>query len=377
MITPAGLITRKYSNDKYYQVRNGSQIIYGGLGGSEDRDKIKSMELGAFAIDEATETSEDMFKLLQTRLRWRLPDGSRPAYHGLLATNPEPGWVKDRFVTQRRPGYRFIPALPRDNPHLPEDYVSGLRIDWEHASPEWIRRYLDGSWDVFEGQIYHEFSRDKHVYRDIQISEWWERFRVIDHGYTNPTCCLWIAIDQDGRLLVYDEHYERELTIGQNAAAIHAKEPDFDGVTLMDPSMFSTSSTKDGKPWSYADEYAENGIYGTKPSQDRISEGVGIQLVKQRLKSDSLLIHEKCINTIAEIVKYRWRDLKPHAQMHQNLPEAPVDKDNHAMDDIRYACMYKPLASVRPDPPLDPRSVRYAIMKHKESLNKGHYAGWN
>lgn len=373
---PQEILKNHYRDERILVFRNGSEIIYGGLGGEEDLEKIKSTEFGWFGIDEATETLEDMFLLLCSRLRWTLPDGSHPKYRGILASNPEPGWVKDRFVDKRLEDHSFTPALPRDNPHLPKDYDAQLRKQWPD---EWVKRYLEGSWDVFEGQVFKEFERGVHVYSGMEMGEYWERFRVIDHGYNNPTCCLWIAIDFDGQMWIYDEHYERQMTIRENAGVIRAKHPKFRGTTLCDPSMFSMTMQREGKPWSPVDEYRTNGIICVKPFGDGgwMEEGLGINLVKQRLKDRTIHVHESCVNTINEFLKYRWKNLRVGQRDDKAAPEAPVDKDNHAMDCVRYATMWRPPGSAKPTPPPDTQSLHYWILKHKRELSSQHYAGWN
>jgi len=142
---PNELIKRHHKSDQYYELINGSFIYYGGLKPTQSDkpiDRIKSMDLGWFGIDEATETQEEYFLILSSRLRLNLP-GIK--YYGLLATNPEPGWVRYRFIEQSLPNHRFIPALPGENPYNPSDYEDRLRTLFP---PEWIKRYLEGDWDI-------------------------------------------------------------------------------------------------------------------------------------------------------------------------------------------------------------------------------------
>lgn len=371
-IVPSALIRSHHTANRLIEFWNGSEILYGGLGNSEEIERIKSTEFGWFGIDEATETLEDHFLMLQSRLRWKLPDGTYPKFHGVLASNPEPGWVKDRFVDSKLDDHRFVPALPKENPHLPAGYDVHLRSNYPD---EWVKRYLDGSWDVFEGQVYKEFTREKHIFPDdLQIPSTWERMRIIDHGYTNPTCCLWAAVDQDGVIWIYDEHYEREMLISQHARIIREKDPYFDGVTLIDPSCFSNTMQKGNRPVSVADEYRENGIIAISPYQrdGKVEEGVGINLVKQRLAADQLKISSRCVNTIKEIVKYRWRDIGPSAERPEY--EVPVDRDNHAMDCVRYLCCWKPRASKPPNERQELSYLNRRLLRRR--TEQCQFAGW-
>lgn len=147
MLTEAGLIAEHHkSSPAYYDLQNGSRIYYGGLDDSPDSEqRLRSFDLGWFAIDEASETAERYFLTLAGRLRLKLP-GIR--YFGLLATNPDPGWIKTRFIDQKLPGHIFVPALPKDNPYLPADYVARLRAIFPD---DWQKRFIEGDWGAFEG----------------------------------------------------------------------------------------------------------------------------------------------------------------------------------------------------------------------------------
>jgi len=146
MLQEANLIERHHQSDNYYLLQNGSVIYYGGLGDDlRAIDKLKSMELGWFAIDEASETTESYFLMLCSRLRLQIP-GIK--YFGIMGTNPDPGWLKHRFIDQKLDNHIFIPALPRDNPGLPKDYVKQLE---EVFPKEWQQRFIEGDWAAFEG----------------------------------------------------------------------------------------------------------------------------------------------------------------------------------------------------------------------------------
>ena len=146
LLDQSGLIQQHHQSDHYFLLKNGSIIFYGGLGDDNRAiDRLKSMEIGWFGIDEASETTEAYFLMLGSRLRLQLP-GIR--YFGLLASNPDPGWLKRRFIDQHLPDHIFVPALPKDNPKLPAGYVVRLQ---ELFPPDWQKRFLEGDWSAFEG----------------------------------------------------------------------------------------------------------------------------------------------------------------------------------------------------------------------------------
>jgi len=144
------LISTWHKTEHYIEFINGSILYYGGVKPTQVEkpyERIKSFTLGFFGIEEATEVTEDIFLLLMSRLDLVLPDGTRPYYRGLLTANPEPGWVRDRFIAENIPDHRFVQALPSDNLALPADYIAGLRRNYP---ADWVNRYLEGNWDETE-----------------------------------------------------------------------------------------------------------------------------------------------------------------------------------------------------------------------------------
>ncbi len=142
---PGDIVAQHHQTENYYRLVNGSLIYYGGLGDDQKAvDRLKSMELGWFGIDQAEETSETHFFLLASRLRLNAKD---VRYKGLLTANPAPGWVKFRFIEQKLKDHIFIPSLPKDNKHLPADYESSLR---ELYPEELVRQLLEGDWDALD-----------------------------------------------------------------------------------------------------------------------------------------------------------------------------------------------------------------------------------
>lgn len=146
---PQALIKNHNQAEHTITLINGSEIIYMGLSEEENVSKLKSMELGWFAIDEASEIIKDHFLLFQSRLRRKLPNGTFPPFYGLLASNPADCWLKDVFVLSGGgEDHIFIPSLPKDNPYLPSDYEQQLRKSYPE---DWVRRFLEGSWDELSG----------------------------------------------------------------------------------------------------------------------------------------------------------------------------------------------------------------------------------
>lgn len=231
---PPERVKKKNLIDGEVHLDNGSIILLSGL---ENKDKIKSYNLGAFAIDEVTETTSDIFNMLRSRLRLgHIPDNRR---FGLCASNPEPGWVKDLFVDpyfnkNELPDHAFIPALPTDNPHLPKDYIEGLRRVYP---PLWVTKYLEGSWEVFDNQIF----KPDFILRSRPLpKEFEEIFVAVDPAITerddakiDETAIVVMGVDVDGIIHEVECRHGRwgiHQTIA-NCLDIHNKySPSFFGV---------------------------------------------------------------------------------------------------------------------------------------------------
>lgn len=342
---------------------NGSLIMYGGLGGREDQDRIKSLEIGHYEIDEASETNYEVNKMLKARLRWQLPDGTYPRFFGLYASNPEPGWVKDTFVTPHSIGspldeHIFVQALVKDNPYLPPGYLEDLRRD---NPADWVERYVEGSWEAMEGQIWKEFDYSTHVfpnskYPDIHIPHINDvndvyKWAALDHGQANPTCLLSMYVDGDDNIFVTDEYYSKGI-VSAHCSAIKAMYhvEEFEDI-VADPTMWAKNREKDGDLWSVADEYGERDIFLSRANNDvaaglnRVSEYFLTSpkhphpLITDKVGSPRLFISARCPNLIKEVCDYIW-SRKSSEQI--NAKEEPRKYKDHACDALRYGVITRP-----------------------------------
>jgi len=184
-----------------------SYIYYGGLGDDKaGLSRLKSMTLGWAGIDQAEETTETHYNMLDGRLRIKVPH----IHYKLLATcNPAPGWIKTRFIEQKKNDHIFIQSLPKDNPYLPEDYERKLR---ENYPTEWVKAMLEGDWDALEGGnflIQYKYIRAA-VNREIIVSDKDIQWGAVDIGREGDDSSVW-TIRQGGKVLYIDEWGKTDL----------------------------------------------------------------------------------------------------------------------------------------------------------------------
>lgn len=299
---------------------NGHEIIFRSL---DDPAKLLSINLGWFYIDQAEEVSEEVFLTLLGRLR------AVDTPQCWITGNPlGHNWIWHRFIHDPVPGNIIFNAKTEENIHnLPEGYIESLQNNYNEI---WINRYLYGSWDAFEGQIYPDFEPSIHVKRHFEVSPEWRRFIAIDHGRTNPTAVLWGAVDQDDVLWIYREHYEAGQDVDYHARAINAYMNEGRYETyVIDP---STGAGKKDDPETIGNRYRQLKVPVVNANND--VQG-GIDKVTEYFKKNKIYIHKSCENLVRELINYQWE--QPSASRAElNQPERPLKKDDHACDSLKY-----------------------------------------
>ena len=216
-----GAIVRFHSGENAFLLDNGSRIDCGYCDSERDALRYQGQEYDIIAIDEATQLTESQFFALKAALRG-VRDMPRRMY---LTCNPGGvghAWVKRLFIDrefrsgERDEDYCFIPARVWDNHVLTQadpDYVRGLE-----SLPERLRAaWLDGRWDVFEGQFFSEFKEADHVIDAGQRNEADQfRFAAMDYGFDRLAVLL-LTEDKNGGLCVEGEFCRSGLTLGEAA----------------------------------------------------------------------------------------------------------------------------------------------------------------
>jgi hypothetical protein len=332
------------------------------------------------------------YRYLRSRLR-----SAHPVPHKRIRAAGNPGGpghneVKRYFVDPAPAGFElikdpdtglermFIPARLRDNAILvgnDPDYdkrLMGL------GSATLVKAMLEGDWNIIEGAFFDCWEASRHVVRPFEVPKEWMRFRSMDWGSASPFSVGWWAVVTDdiivenaygdqiklprGCLVRYREWYGGKegaglkLTAEEVGAGIvkretidKAREPISYGV--LDPSAFK----EDGGP-SIAERMftakaqfrpADNSRVGTRGAMG------GWDQLRSRLKGDEdgnpmLVVFSTCVDTIRTL------------PVLQHDPDRPEDVDthseDHAADEIRYACMSRPWARPLPKgppPKIDPR----------------------
>lgn len=142
--------------------KNGSQIILFGLdamqtGGVADikkaEQKLKSLNLGGWFVDQLEEVEESVFDVLNSRLR-RV---TVPFRQGNATTNPANFWAYDAWVANPREGYSLYESSMLFNPNLPWDYLRKQL----NMGEDYVRRFVKGEWTtdiLLKGSVFSKES---------------------------------------------------------------------------------------------------------------------------------------------------------------------------------------------------------------------------
>jgi len=331
--------------------KTGQEVYFRHLQDDEALENIKGMSLSAFLIDQANQIDQNAFFTITGRLRVKAKEQL-----GLMTANPNGhSWLWHDFVNPktRKTNHSYHHFTLWDNAHnLPEATIE----DWM-SKPEWWKKInLFGSWDEWEGLVYHMFDESVHVIRNMRIPNSWEKIRSVDWGYAAPTVCLWIAKAPSGHLFVYREYYRPQESVGYHANQIIERTPVDEKINrnVIDYACFARTMNPpagSGAPWSVIDYLETYGLSNWEKAQKQILPG--IELVADYLSvredvvnpitgkrgSPRVFIMESCVNTIDEFQQYKKGKVRIDAQGRVLADDRPVDDHNDAMDALRYGVM--------------------------------------
>ena len=190
---------------------NGSVLDFGYCACDGDLDRYQGAAYDVIFLDEATQLREEWMRQFAACLRG-VNDYPKRIYYTCNPGGPGHGYIKRLFIDRRfqagenREDYVFIPARVTDNEALLKkqpEYLQQLK-----ALPRKLREaWLEGKWDIFQGQFFQEFTDDPEHYKDrrfthviepFTIPREWRIYRSYDFGYAKPFSCAWWAVDFDG-----------------------------------------------------------------------------------------------------------------------------------------------------------------------------------
>ena len=351
---------------------NSSKIFLKSCPNHSDLLKFQGTEYDVVFIDEATQFTEEEFRIISATVRGVNSHPKRM----YLTCNPGGvghSWVKRLFIDRvyargEDPNdYSFIRSRVTDNPALARydpDYAKRLE-----ALPEKLRRaWLEGDWDIFEGRFFEEFRDDPahyadrintHVIDPFEIPRDWQIFRSYDFGYGKPFDVSWWALDYEGRAYLILQLYGASApNVGlkwtpdrqfAEVARIEREHRFLRGKNIIgvaDPSIWDASRG------DAIVDTAEKYFVSFSPGDNKRIPGW--MQCHYRLSFDDegrpmVYFFKTCVDAIRTL---------PSLVYSKTVPEdLDTDGEDHFADSFRYFAMSRPIAPRRSAPAASPRPL--------------------
>lgn len=367
-------------SDKRWLFPSGAIITLSHLQHEDSKYDHQGAEYTRVGFDELTQFSETQYTYLFSRAR-----STDPTLKAQILATTNPGglghyWVRERFVTITDPlrtyhdpktglSRVFVPATIEDNPSLFMNDPGYLaRLD---ALPEIERmRLRHGVWDAFEGQVFTELSQRLHGCEDFEIPPEWERYCVLDWGYSKPFSVGWYAVDFDGILYRYREWYgcKREHEGDAQGADVGLKMQAWEvakgiidrergeriRMRIADPSIWHPrpdSRRRESHGVTIYEDMLSQGAVFIKADNDRLH---GKMQVHKRLAietdvdpSTGEVIDERPMFKVFNSCKGFWRTMPQIREDARNPEDIDTDQEEHIYDEVRYMCMARPIQPKR------------------------------
>jgi phage terminase large subunit len=307
------------------------------LKGADNPDSLRGVGLCGAVLDEYAFMPEGKY-MYDTIIRPALSDKN-----GWAVFISTPNGIHNHFYdlvssAKRDPEmYFFSHATAADNPYFPAREFEMTRREYEKEgkidqfNQEWLAEFANPT-----QLVYSEFDYDTHVLSGKDFDEAMPQQGThnigMDFGMTDPTAVDFVKIDYEGNWWIYDEIYKTDLDLDPLIAVLRDKMGDdrFTRIIGDGAARFEIESLRKRK----------FRVTGSKKGADSIANGIkeikALLKVREGTGKPKLFIRANCKNLIKEFESYSW--IRDSVGEITNVPE---DKNNHALDALRYLALDK------------------------------------
>lgn len=179
--------------------------------------------------------------------------------------------------------------------------------------------------------VFAEFAPETHI-SELEYDSSLPVYRAIDFGFVNPFVCLWIQVDDEGMVRVFDEYTRNRVTVERHCEKLKQLTP------CSEQNVRGTFCDPAGR--------AVNDVTGTSPVNIMRNSGIrvtcrgsgineGIELIRRALRSGDgksrLVISPRCSRLIQALRCYHY----PDQPIKEELPVKDGVYD-HYIDALRY-----------------------------------------
>lgn len=320
------------------------KIYYKGGGKSNSVGSIRGLSFGSvvfleFDLINAEFIQEAFRRTMAAENRFHLAEQNPPA-----PNHPNLELI-DRF--EKADTFKFRHWRPHDNPIMTEKRKAELKAELE-GSQYLLDRDWYGKRVMPKGVIYSVFDTNTHMTKQIKGRPI-ETYFTTDAGQSDATtCALWLVTFHEGKYLLYRmaNYYHSGSDTGEiKAMSVYAKEIK----TFVE---WCYNTWKDLHHWNYffVDPAAKSlreelhliGISTDKADNNTSDKGagvgsrieVGIERVINMFQKDHLFLYE------AQSEYDHYNLIKEFGMYVRDKHGKPIDKNNHACDELRYGVNY-------------------------------------
>jgi len=328
------------------------EVLFRACDREGDLKKFKSLEITWFWIDEAIEVSEEIKRMLKSRIgrfpplcprRYGIetsnpPDVEHPLYWQYQWDSPPPGPVPENQPLENHYGFWQKPGENAQN--LRPGYYDDLRADYAH-NPDWISVYIEGKPGVIMAgkAVFPNFNREIHVSKSPLIWSKGELYRGWDHTGNSPACVV-LQTPTAGQVQVLKEFTADRMGIVDFARMVvwecNRLFPDATYTDYGDPAGTNRFSTREGGFTSNSQLIQEAVGISIIPSEQNWEarrEAVD-QLLRMR---DGLLIDFRCTKLINGLMGgYHYPEIGKSG-VYRNQPEK--NRFSHICDALQYVAV--------------------------------------
>jgi hypothetical protein len=275
---------------------------------------------------------------------------------------PGHGWLKRMFVDSLKPDHvhvfmqkirnpqtkevmevemtrAFVPSFIWDNAILIENdpaYVARLQ-----TLPEHLRKaYLEGSWDIFIGQIFGEMEKGTHFIPPMILPYDWPRFATLDWGYAKPYSVGFWTVSPDGVLFRIHEIYGCVPGMANEGVKVDAYTvskqiaPILNMMGIQDVFADSAMWQNHGNTLTIAELFEKGGVK-LRPSRKDRKAGLDLLHVMMQDKAEDGGPRLRIFNTCVDF----WRTMTSLVVDKNNPEDIDSTCEDHIFDECKYAVL--------------------------------------
>lgn len=306
---------------------DGTEFIFRGL--RNNISSIKSLaQIDICIVEEAEDVPEYSWVSLEPTIR-------APKSEIWIVWNPRriDSPVNQRFVENKPPRCHIVKMNYSDNPWFPAELEEQRQTAMRTFKPEMYAHVWEGAYlERSDAQIF----ADKYIIQEFApMQTWGMPYCGLDFGFSqDPTAAVkcWVY---DNRLYIEHEAGKVGLELDKTTQYLCKVITDFAAHEIQADSARPESI-------NYLQRHGLPKIVGVEKGKGSVEDGI---LFMQSF--DKIVIHPRCVETIAEFSKYSYKVDKQSGRVTNDI----VDAYNHYIDAVRYALnrliKRKPEPSVR------------------------------